>query len=89
MGINPSKDSIVESTRVDDIGPLETRQIYQYGLGGMPNGDVIFVFVYATMVFSVNLSRRTTLEYILSFNDSNSFVMNSRWNLFHRRNVNC
>jgi hypothetical protein len=85
IGLYPDRDDLLTAARVDEYGPLETRQMYQYGLGVMASGDVLFNFVYATSVFAVNLSRTSALEYIMGFNDRNSFTLDSRWNVFPRR----
>ena len=82
LGLYPNRGDLLTATRVDEYGPLETRQIYQYGLGFMPSGDLMFSFIYATSVFAVNLSRPPTLEYIMGFNDCNEFSLDTRWNLF-------
>jgi len=73
------------SKRVDEIGPLETRQLYEYGLGVMESGDVMFQFIYGTTVFAINLSRPPATEYIVGFNLINSFALRSRWNEFRER----
>jgi len=85
IGLYPDPDDLLTTARVVEYGPLETRQIYQYGLGVMASGDVQFSFVYATSVFAVNLSRPSALEYIMGFNDRNSFTLDSRWNAFPKR----
>ena len=50
IGLYPDRDGLPTRARVDHYGPLETRQIYQYGLGVVVSGDVLFSFVYATSV---------------------------------------
>jgi len=82
IGLYPDREDLVIGMRVDRYGPLETRQVYQYSLGVMASGDVMFGFMYATSVFAVNLSRPPSLEYIMGFNDCNSFTISSRWNVF-------
>jgi hypothetical protein len=84
IGLYPVRDDLVTAARVDQYGPLETRQIYQYGLGVMASGDVMFSFIYATSVFAINLSRPPCLEYIMGFNDCNSFTIESRWTAFRK-----
>lgn len=85
MGVYPDRESLLTAIRVDEIGPLETRQIYQYGLGIMPSGNVVFYFMYGQFVFAVNLSRPPCLEYIMGFNNLNAFRVESRWKLFPSR----
>ena len=85
MGVYPDAEALVIDVRVDEIGPLETRQIFQYGAGVMESGDVIFSFMYGTFCFAVNLSRLPILEYILGFNARNTFALDSRWKLFPRK----
>lgn len=82
MGLWPERESLVKSVRYDEIGSLETRQIYQHEMGIMDSGDVIFCFVFSTMVFAVNLSKYSSLEYINSFNQMNEFEIQSRWELY-------
>jgi len=60
--------------------------VYEFQLGGLHSGDVIFQFMYSTMLFGVNLSRPPALEYIMGFNERNSFALESRWKLFPKRN---
>lgn len=86
IGLFPNRDALVESVRYDEIGPLETRQVYRYEIGVMVSGDVIFSFMYAQLVLAVNLSRPPTLEYVLGFNESNNFALSSRWNLCRAKN---
>lgn len=84
MGVYPDRQALVISHRVDQFGPLETRQIYSYGAGVMDSGDVMFTFMFDVFYFAVNLSRPSALEYIIGFNKRNSFSLKSRWNLFAR-----
>ena len=79
FGLYPNRDDLVTFTRSDEIGPLETRQIYQWEMGVMESGDVMFNFIYETMIFAVNLSRPPACEYILGFNLRNDFSIHSRW----------
>ena len=85
LGLYPDRKELTTFIRYDQIGPLETRQIYQYGIGVMASGDMMFSFVFATSVFAINLSRQSALEYILGFNNGNSFNLTSRWQLFPNR----
>jgi hypothetical protein len=80
-GLYPNRNDLVTSTRSDEIGPLETRQIYQWDMGVMESGDVMFSFIYETMIFAVNLSKPSALEYILGFNLRNVYSVHSRWSL--------
>jgi hypothetical protein len=82
----PDRDDLVTASRVDQHGHLETRQIYEYGLGVMASGDIMFSFVYATSVFAVYLSRPPSIEYIMGFNNCNSFAIRSRWTEFRKPN---
>lgn len=90
LGIYPKRSDLIISKRTDDFGPLETRQIYQWGLGVMESGDVMFNFIFETMMFAANLSRPPSLEYILGFNKLNPFCIESRWSAFkaERRSSN-
>lgn len=84
MCLYPDREDLVCGIRVDDLGELETRQIYSYSLGQLQSGDVCFFFMYRTMMFAVNLSRPPALEYIMGFNERNPMTMESRWKLFPR-----
>jgi len=81
LGLYPNRSKLTTLIRSDHLGPLETRQIYQYELGIVNSGDVILNFVFATNVFAVNLSRPPILEYVIEFNRFNSFSLKSRWQL--------
>jgi hypothetical protein len=85
LGRYPHRSDLTKLVRYDIHGPLETRQIYQYEMGVMASGDLIFCFVFSDMVFAVNLSRPPMLEYIIGFNSANSFQLESRWSLFRKR----
>lgn len=78
-GIYPRRKDLYISPRYDELGRLDTHQIYQYGLGRMANGDVILSFVFVQSVFACNLSRPPIMEYLLGFNAINSFPLYSRW----------
>ena len=82
VGLYPDRSHLTKSQRVDRHGPLETRQIYQYEIGMMASGDIVFFFMYATGIFAINLSRPPALEYILGFNELNNFPIVSRWQAF-------
>jgi hypothetical protein len=78
-GLYPHREHIRLSTRMDECGPLETRQIYSYGLGFMQSGDIMFNFNFVNHVFACNLSRPPAVEYVLGFNTLNPFTLRSRW----------
>jgi hypothetical protein len=78
-GVYPRRRDLVLARRYDEIGPLETRQIYQYEMGIMGSGDRILCFGFMTHVYACNLSRPFLLEYLLGFNARNEFVLQSRW----------
>lgn len=78
-GLYPRRRDLKLSSRVDEFGPLETRQLYQYEMGIMPSGDLVFCFVFVTHVFACNLNRPFIAEYLLGFNSINDFTLKSRW----------
>jgi hypothetical protein len=78
-GRHPGRQELKISSRVDEFGPLETRQIYQYEIGIMPSGDLVFCFVFVNHVFACNLSRPSITEYLLGFNARNRVSLRSRW----------
>lgn len=82
LGVYPNRSDLITDSRRDDVGEIETRQIYQYEMGVMESGDVIFSFVFGVCVFAINLSRPTLTEYILRFNDLNGFKLKSRFQAF-------
>jgi hypothetical protein len=71
----PDRSALVKAKRKDEISSLETRQIYQYEMGVMPNGDRILYFVFITHCFACNLSQPFLDEYITGFNHINNFHM--------------
>lgn len=77
-GLYPNRKDLVVATREDEIGSLETRQVYEYSLGAMPSGDVTFFFSYFTHCFSCNLSAPALDEYLFMFNQINEFSMHGR-----------
>lgn len=77
FGLYPDRGELVQSSRLDEIGPLETRQIYQFEMGVMDSGDLMFNFIYETACFAVNLSRPPSTEYILGFNVRKRFALHS------------
>lgn len=75
-GIYPNQEDLVISQREDEISPLVTHQLYQYQIGIMQSGDVIFSFMYAVHIFVCNLMRPSIVEYTDGFNRLNSFALN-------------
>jgi hypothetical protein len=78
-GIYPKRGDLLIKTRVDEYGPLETREIYEYSLGILPSGDYGFFFAFFTHCYACNLSRPSLDEYLSLFNKENEFVMQGRW----------
>lgn len=78
-GIYPRRGDLLVSTRTDEIGNLETHQIYQYEIGAMAQGDVVLCFVFAQHVFACNLLRPQLDDYIVSFNSMNEFRLTGRF----------
>jgi len=74
-GIYPHREHLKLSARTDELGKLETRQIYQYEIGVMASGDVVLSFVFTQHVFACNLSRPSLDEYLLGFNVHNTFML--------------
>ena len=72
-GIYPKPDDLIISWREDEISPLVTHQLYQYEMGVMKNGDLIFSFMYATHLYSCNLMQPSIVEYKNEFNALNDF----------------
>lgn len=72
-GLYPSPDDLIISWREDEISPLITHQLYQYEMGLMQNGDLIFSFMYATHYYACNLIRPIISEYKDEFNTINNF----------------
>jgi len=78
-GLYPRRTDLTVGHRQDDIGPLETRQIYEFSLGVLPSGDRAFFFAFITHCFACNLSSPSIQEYLVGFNSKNEFRMRSRW----------
>jgi len=74
-GLYPKRGDLVTNRREDEIGPLETRQIYQYEMGAMPSGDRILMFLFINHCFACNLSRPALDEYLAGFNAINQFEL--------------
>jgi hypothetical protein len=74
-GLYPRRRDLVKSKRYDEVGPLETRQIYQWEMGSMQNGDCQIFFVYINHCFACNLSNPSIQKYVAQFNIINEFQM--------------
>jgi hypothetical protein len=74
-GLYPRRRDLVKSKRLDEVGPLETRQIYQWEMGFMPNGDCQIFFAYINHCFACNLSNPSIQAYVTQFNIVNEFQM--------------
>ncbi|MBI4962570.1 MAG: hypothetical protein HY913_04775 [Desulfomonile tiedjei] len=83
-GIYPHRDHLKVSTRMDELGELETHQIYQYEMGVMPCGDVVLSFAFTQHVFACNISRPSLNEYLTEFNANNAFTLHNRWRTTRR-----
>lgn len=73
--IYPSRKDLEISTRYDEFGPLDKRQLYEYGIGVLPSGDVSMSLVYGQHIFACNLSRPSIVEHLMLFNTHNSMTM--------------
>jgi hypothetical protein len=73
--IYPRRRDLEISTRYDEIGPLVTRQLYEYGAGRLPSGNLSMSFVYSQHIFACNLSRPSIIEHVLGFNLYNEYPM--------------
>jgi hypothetical protein len=78
-GVYPRRGDLLISTRTDEIGDLETHQVYQYKIGIMAQGDVVLCFAFAQHVFACNLTRPHLDDYIVSFNSMNEFKLAGRF----------
>ena len=78
-GVYPHREHLKVSTRADELGELETHQIYQYEMGRMANGDVILSFVFTQHAFACNLSHASLDNYLSEFNAHNTFLLYSRF----------
>jgi hypothetical protein len=74
-GQYPKVEDLIKSTRIDEIGLLETRQLYQCEMGCMANGDYQICFIYCTHCYACNLSGPSMQEYVRQFNLINDFKM--------------
>jgi hypothetical protein len=74
-GLYPDRRDLLISTREDDLGPLETRQIYRFGMGEMADGRIIFSFMFITHVFAICLSDERLGSYTEEFNRMNGFSL--------------
>ena len=78
-GLYPDRKDVVISTREDEFGLVETRQIYEYSIGAMPGGDIVFFFAFFTHCFQCNLSNPDLGESLFIFNQTNKFSMQGRF----------
>jgi len=78
-GAYPQRGHLKVSTRTDELGELETHQIYQWDMGVMASGDVVLSFAFTQHVFACNITRPPLDEYLLGFNARNVFTLHSRW----------
>jgi hypothetical protein len=76
-GIYPRRRDLIISTREDEIGPIEERQLYSYELGVMEDGRIIFAFMYITHLFAICLTSDRLGNYIAAFNAGNEFHLQS------------
>ncbi len=74
-GLYPRRRDLLISQRYDELGPLQTRQIYQYSMGVMPSGDRVLSFIFINHCFACNLCEPQLLEYVMGFNALNEFSM--------------
>jgi hypothetical protein len=74
-GLYPKPDDLNISWREDEISPLVTHQLYQYQIGEMQNGDLIFSFMYMTHYYACNLTRPSISNYKDEFNFINDFKL--------------
>src|SRR4030042_3443720 len=74
-GRYPRREDLVKSKRFDNYGPLETRQIYQYEMGCMQNGEGQIMFIYIDHCYAYNLSNSSLREFVRQFNLANEFQM--------------
>lgn len=74
-GLYPDRQYLLVSSREDEIGPLETRQIYRYEMGEMADGRIIFCFMFINHVFAICLSEERLGSYTKEFNRTNDFAL--------------
>ncbi len=74
-GLYPDRKDLLVEKREDEIGPLETRQIYRYEMGGMADGRIIFCFMFINHVFAICLSDDRLGSYTEQFNRMNGFSL--------------
>lgn len=72
-GVYPRPEDLILFVREDDLSQIINQQLYQYEMGIMDNGDVVFNFVYRCHVFACNLSSPSIESYALRFNLLNNF----------------
>jgi hypothetical protein len=71
----PKREDLEISTRYDEFGPIVKRQLYEYGIGVLPSGDISMSFVYGQHIFACNISRPSIVEHLILFNLHNNFTM--------------
>jgi hypothetical protein len=78
-GRYPRRHDLILGTREDEYGPIEKRQVYQYEMGVMADGDVVFFFTFFIHCFACNLSQPGLSEYLRLFNALNEFTLQGRF----------
>jgi|GEM_PF-3331462 len=71
----PKREDLEISTRYDEFGPIVNRQLYEYGMGMLPSGDISMDFIYGQHVFACNLSKSSIVEHLALFNLHNKITM--------------
>jgi len=74
-GTYPKREDLVVAKHCDEIGPLETRQIYEYSIGCTQEEDRVIFFAFINHCFACNLSNPTIGKYLEQFNKMNKFEM--------------
>lgn len=75
----PHRDDLNLLVTLDEQGELFQQLLYQYEIGQMQSGDVVFCFIYRTHIFACNLSGPSLQEYCIGFNLRNEFQMHREY----------
>lgn len=74
--VYPKREDLIISERFDEYGSILKHQIYQYEIGQMSNGDLIFNFVFRNHIFACSLTSPSIEGYVTGFNLLNPIQMN-------------
>lgn len=77
FGRYPRRDELVRDHFVRAGEPWVREQLYEYALGCMADGDLMFSYIYRDFYFAINLSRPDCSAHVSAFNILNDFTIHT------------